>query len=199
MNNDRAPLGLLVSGLGAAALGISVFMPWYGVSITAAGAVSAQQQLTAVAARYGHVRLHAKAYTMGHQLFTVSAHQAMGRVSLILLGLAGLALLASLLRLVNMRGLLYATGSQIALFGTLAGLVVLFRMLFRPGAATASISFSLSWGIVLALGSALAITAGGMIAGSDRAGARAHRKRGPGPPPLARELSRVQVETRGRH
>jgi hypothetical protein len=49
MNDDRAPLGLLIAALGAAVLAVSVFLPWYGVSITASGAASAQQELATVA------------------------------------------------------------------------------------------------------------------------------------------------------
>ncbi|HEY2353999.1 MAG TPA: hypothetical protein VGH79_03760 [Gaiellaceae bacterium] len=201
MDHDHAPVGLLISALGAAVLAISVFQPWYGVSITATGATTAQQQLAAVAERYGNATLQAQAHTVGaqfesltgRQLFTVSAHQTMGHVSTILLVLAGIALLASLLRLANLRGLLYATGSQIALLGGMAALVVLFRMLLRPAAATSSISFSLSWGIVLALGSASAIAVGGLIAGSDRTIHRAGTRRGPGAPPLMAPPSRAEI------
>jgi len=201
MEKDHAPVGLLISTLGAAVLALSVFQPWYGVSITASGAATAQQALAAAAEKYGNTTLQAEAHKIGakfgsltgHQLATVSAHQAMGHVSTILLGLAGLALLASLLRLANMRGLFYATGSQIALIGGMAAGVVLFRMLLRPAAATSSISFSLSWGIVLALGGALAIAAGGLIAGSDRSRGRHGQRIGPGAPPLMAPPSRREL------
>jgi len=54
MVDDRAPLGLLIAALGAAVLAVSVFLPWYGVSITASGAASAQQELSTVAQQYGN-------------------------------------------------------------------------------------------------------------------------------------------------
>src|SRR5262249_13224271 len=52
MSDDRSQLGFLVAALGAAVLAVSVFLPWYGVSITASGAATAQQQLTTVAQQY---------------------------------------------------------------------------------------------------------------------------------------------------
>ena len=205
MVEDHAPVGLLIAALGAAVLAISVFQPWYGVSITASGAASAQRELAAVAAQYGNTALRAEANAIGaefgsltgHQLATVSARQALTHVSPILLALAGIALLASLLRLAGTRGLLYATGGQIALAGGIAASVVLCRMLLRPAMATASISFSLSWGIWLALLSTAAIVGGGLV-GSDRARKRRSPAYGPGPPPLKtppslQELSRASL------
>ncbi len=187
---DRAPFGLLVAALGAAVLAISVFQPWYGVSITPSGAAAAQQELVTLAQRYGNSTLQAEANGVGakfsslagRQLATVSAHQTMRHLSLLLLGLAGVALLASLLRLADLRGLLFATGGQIALCGVLAAGVVLFRMLFRPGAEANAIALSLSWGIWLALLSAGAIVGGGLTAGNARTIMRARPKVGPGPP-----------------
>jgi len=206
MDDDHAPVGLLISALAATVLAISVFMPWYGVSITATGAAAAQQELATVAKEYGNPAFQTQANGVGsqfnsiagRQIATVSAHEIMKRVSLILLVLAAIALLASLLRLARMRGMLFATGSQIALVGGLAFAVVFFRMLVRPGAAPDLISLSLSWGIYLALLSAATVVAGGLIAGSDRMSNRVTRKHGPGPPrlmapPSVRELSRESL------
>jgi hypothetical protein len=174
MADDRAPLGLLIAALGAAVLAVSVFLPWYGVSITASGAASAQQELTAVAQRYGNTALQTRASELGpafsslagRQLTTVSAHQASKDVSVILLLLAGIALLAALLRLAGIGGLLDAGGGQIALAGGIAALFVLFRMLSRPAAHTDLLSLSLAWGSWLALLGAAAIVGGGLLAGS---------------------------------
>src|SRR2546421_385501 len=113
MVEDRAPVGLLVAALGAVVLALSVFAPWYGVRITASGATTARQELAVVAKQYGNPALQTQAIRLGsqfsslteRQVATVSAHQASKRVSLILLGLAGVALLASLLRLAGTRGL----------------------------------------------------------------------------------------------
>jgi len=98
----------------------------------------------------------------------VSAHEALKDISLILLVLAGISLLASLLRLAGIPGLLEAGGGQIAVAGGVAALFVLYRMVTPPGAQTNLVSLSLSWGSWLALLSAAAIAVGGFLAGSSQ-------------------------------
>jgi hypothetical protein len=174
MADDRAPIGLLIVALGAVVLAISVFQPWYGVSITASGAASAQQELDAVAQQYGNTALQTGASRVGamfssvagRQLATVSAHDVSKDISRILLVLAVVSLLAALLRLAGVTGLFDASGGQIALAGGMAVLFVLYRMLERPGVESNLVSLSLSWGIWLALLGAAAIVAGGFLAGS---------------------------------
>jgi hypothetical protein len=176
MSDDRSQLGFLVAALGAAVLAVSVFLPWYGVSITASGAAAAQRQLSTVAQQYGNSTLQAGASQIGaefsslagRQLTTVSAHEALKDVSVILLLLAGISLLASLLRLAGIPGLIEASGVQIAVAGGVATLFVLYRMVTPPGAQTNLVSLSLSWGSWLALLSAAAIVAGGFLAGSSQ-------------------------------
>jgi len=188
MVEDRAPLGLIIAAVGAAVLAISVFLPWYGLSITQSGATATQQQLVSAAEQYGNTTFQTEVkgvgtrfrLLVGRRLATVSAHQALGHVSLILLILAGVAFLASLLRLANARGLLYATGGQIALVGVLAAGVVLFRIAMKPGAAGDPVALSLNWGAWLALASAGTIVVGALLAGSERARRRARPKVGPG-------------------
>ena len=167
MAKDRAPGGFLISALGAAVLAVSMFLPWYSVSITASGAASAQQQLATVAQQYGNANLQAMANqvgagfnsVVGRQITTVSAHEVLKDISVILLLLAGVALLASLLRL---GGVFETSGGQIALVGVVAVVFVLFRMLSPPSLHTGLISLSLSWGAWLALGAATAIAVGGL-------------------------------------
>ncbi len=96
-----------------------------------------------------------------------------------LLVLAGISLLASLLRLAGIGGLLEAGGGQIAVAGSVAALCVLFRMLSPPGAQADLVSLSLSWGIWLALLSAAAIVAGGLISTSSQARRRPAGSYGP--------------------
>jgi hypothetical protein len=173
--DERASLGFLISALGAAVLAVSVFLPWYGVGITAAGAASAQQELAAVAQQYGNTTFQTGASQVGaefsslagRRLATVSAHDALKDIGPLLLVLAAVALLASLLRLADIRGLLEAGGGPIALAGSTAALFVVYRMLVRPGGqAPDLVSLSLAWGIWLALLGAAAIVAGGFLAGS---------------------------------
>lgn len=174
MAEDRTRLGLLISALGAAVLAVSVFLPWYAVSITATGAASAQQALASIAQQYGNATFQTEANALGaafssfagRQLTTLSAHEALKYVSAILLLLAGISLLASLLRLADVSGLIDAGGGQIALAGSAAALCVLFRMGTRPAAQTDFTSLSLSWGVWLALGGAAAIVVGGLWSAS---------------------------------
>jgi hypothetical protein len=176
MVDDRAPLGLLIAALGAAVLAVSVFLPWYGVSITASGAASAQQELATVAQQYGNTSFQTGASELGaefsslagRQVATVSAHDVLKDIGPILLILAAVSLLASLLRLAGVTGLFDAGGGQIALAGGTAALFVLHRMLVRPAAQMNLVSLSLSWGVWLALLGAAAIVAGGFLAGSVR-------------------------------
>jgi hypothetical protein len=173
MVDERPQIGFLVSALGAAVLAVSVFLPWYGVGITPSGAAAAQQQLAGVAQQYGNASFQSGANQLGaefsalagRQLATVSAHDVLKDISVILLVLAGLTLLASLLRLAGLTGL-EAGGGQVALSGGVAALFVLYRMISPPGAQTDLVSLSLSWGIWLALLSAAAIVAGGLLASS---------------------------------
>ena len=174
MVDDRAPLGLLLAALGAAVLAVSVFLPWYGVSITPSGATSAQQELANVAQQYGNSTLQARVGEVGaefdalagRQLATVSAHQVLKDIGPILLVLAGISLLASLLRLAGIAGPIEGGGGQIALAGGTAALFVLYRMLVHPSAQTGLVSLSLSWGIWLALLGAAAIVVGGFLSAS---------------------------------
>jgi hypothetical protein len=175
MRDDGSQLGFLVAALGAAVLAVSVFLPWYGVSVTQSGAAAAQQQLSAVAQYYGNATLQAEANEFGaafssiagQQLASVSAHDVLKRISVVVLVLAGVSLLASLLRLAGFSGL-EAGGGQIALVGGLAALFVLYRMINPPGAQTGLVSLSLGWGIWLALLSAAAIVVGGLLATTDQ-------------------------------
>jgi hypothetical protein len=101
MVDNRAPRGLVVSALAAAVLAVSMFLPWYSVSITPSGAAAAQQEFAAVAQEYGNADLQTMADQIGARfgsvagrpLTTVSAHQALKDISKIVLLLAGIALL----------------------------------------------------------------------------------------------------------
>ena len=165
--DDRPSRGLLLSALGSAVLAVSVFLPWYSVSITPAGAAAAQQQFTSAAQQYGNTAMQALAGEIGARLgsvagrpiVTLSAHQALQDLSVVVLLLAGLSLLASLLRLADV---VEVSGDQIALVGFAAALCVLFRMLSPPGSHGGLVSFSLSWGSWLSLVAAAAIVGGGL-------------------------------------
>lgn len=167
MADKRSSPGLLISALAAAVLAVSVFLPWYSLSITPTGAAEAQQQLATVAQQYGNASLQSMANVVGSQfssvagrpLATVSAHQALKNLSKLLLLLAAVALVASLLTLADV---VEVGGGQIALVGFVAVLFVLYRMVSRPGADSGFLSLSLGWGSWLALVAAVGIVVGGL-------------------------------------
>ena len=175
MNEGRASGGLLLSALGAAVLAVATFQPWYEITITPAGAAAAQQQLSTAAQQYGNSAMQTLANQIGagfnsvagRPLASVSAHQSLKHVSLVLLILAGASLLVALLRLA---GMLDTGNGWIAIFGLLAALCVLYRMFSPPNPAAGLMSLSLVWGSWLALIGASAIVVGG--AWSPSAGAR---------------------------
>jgi hypothetical protein len=170
MVDDHLRLGSLISAIGAALLAVSVFLPWYGVALTASGAASAQQALNNVAQQYGNATFQTQAKMIGlgfgaftgHQVTTLSAHQALKYLNVILLILAAIAFLAALLRLSGASGLIQTGGSQVALVGLLATVCVLFRMVERPAAPEEIFSLSLGWGIWLALASSVAVVIGSL-------------------------------------
>ena len=171
MVESRSRFGPAVAVTGGAVLALSVFLPWYSVGITPGGAAYAQQQINAVAQQYGNSTLQAAATSIGaqfptlagHSLGTVSAHQILKTISVVLLILAALAFLGGLLWLVEADAPIQINGGQVAAVGAIATLFVLFRMVEHPGPSAAFVSLSLSWGIWLAFLSSLAIVAGGLL------------------------------------
>jgi hypothetical protein len=170
MAEDRPRTGSLVAAIGAALLAVSVFQPWYAVTLTAGGIVSAQQTINNLAVQYGNTAFQSQARGLassfgalsGHQVATLSAHQTLKYLHVVLLILAAVAFVWTLLHLAGASQPTRASGGQIALIGVMATLCVLFRMVDRPSAREEVFSLSLSWGAWLALGSCLAIVVGGV-------------------------------------
>jgi hypothetical protein len=170
MDQDRLSYGPLIATIGSALLAVSVFLPWYALSFTAAGIAFSEQQLQSVATQFGNSafqsevsNLHSKLGVLaGHPIGTVTAHAAFKYLSWVLLILAAVAFVSSLLRLARASQPAPVGAGQVALVGALATLCVLFRMVERPFSAEGFVSLSLSGGAWLALGSSLAITVGGL-------------------------------------
>ena len=152
-------------------LAVSVFLPWYGVSLTANGTAYFQQVTDTVVTQWGNAALQSQLGAAnarvgglaGHQLATLSGHQALKYTSIILLVLGGAAFLLALLRLVDPPGLLSTKGSSIAGLGVLASICVLFRMgepPSAPGQFAEYFSLSLHYGAWLALLSSVGIVLG---------------------------------------
>jgi hypothetical protein len=172
MSDDRPGYGPLVATASSAMLAVSVFLPWYGVSLTAGGAAYFQQVTDNVVAQWGNAALQSQLGAAnarvgglaGQQLATLSGHQALKYTSTILLLLGGVAFLVALLRLVDSPGLPSVKGSSMVGLGILATICVLFRMgepPSAPGQFAEYFSVSLHYGAWLALVSSL-----GMVFGS---------------------------------
>ena len=141
MVGDRSRYGLFVSVLGAAVLATAVFLPWYGQSITA----------------------HASLGALAHRRFdAVSAHQALGGSGIVLLVLAGLAMLDALPPLARApaRPCQPARVARFVLLGAVATVYVLYRMADPPTPAGGLVALSLREGAWLALLGSLTMVLG---------------------------------------
>ena len=170
MAADRSPTGWLISALGAIVLIVSVFLPWYGISLTARGVEYMQQVESEQVQKFGNATLqgelgslHARLGVLaGQQLGSISAHQAFSRISVVLLVVGGIGVLIALLPLARERISDFdGTGPWLALLGALATACVLYRMAFLPN-GQAIFSLSLRAGAWLALLGSLALVVGGL-------------------------------------
>jgi hypothetical protein len=171
MAGDRSRYGLAVSALGAIVLAVSVFLPWYGVSFTSTGIAFVAQIGDQVASQYGNATLqsymnglHPDLATLAGQQFTaLSAHQALRELNIVLLVLAGLALLDALLPLARSDAAMPAgAGGSVVVLGTIATACVLYRMVDPPIPAGGLLSLSLREGAWLALLGSLTMVLGGL-------------------------------------
>src|SRR5437879_6765278 len=104
MRDANPAYGQLVAALGAIVLAVSVFLPWYGVSISARGIEAAQQAGDQVVAQFGNARLQQEwssqqaglGVIAGREIASVSARDALHKINVVLLVLAGLAILLAL-------------------------------------------------------------------------------------------------------
>jgi hypothetical protein len=172
MAGDRPRYGLLISALGAVVLAVSVFLPWYGVSFTAAGLAFAQQIGDQAVSQFGNAALqgylgefHANLNSLaGHQFIALSAHQALKNMNVVLLVIAGVAIVIALMALAGVGALsLDGHRAPLALLGILAALCVLFRMVDPPSPAGGLLALSLREGAWLALLGSAAMVAGALL------------------------------------
>ncbi|MCW3068286.1 MAG: hypothetical protein JWL67_911 [Solirubrobacterales bacterium] len=171
MAGERSRYGLVVSALGAVLLGVSVFLPWYGVSFTASGIAAVQQIGDQVAAQFGNATLqsyvggfHARLGALaGQQFLALSAHQALKDLNIVLLVLAALALLDALVPLARHASRVpEGAGASLVLLGSVASACVLYRMLVPPMLAGGLVSLSLREGAWLALLGSLMMVGSGV-------------------------------------
>jgi hypothetical protein len=170
MTGSRPRYGLLISACGAVALAIAVFLPWYGVSFTPHGIALAEQYGDEAAAQFGNATLqsymssvHASFATLaGHEFTSLSAHQALSNLNVLILILAGIGCAIALLALAGMASL-DGSRAPLALLGALAAICVLYRMVDPPSPAGELLALSLREGAWIALLGALAMIGGALL------------------------------------
>jgi hypothetical protein len=171
MTADRSRYGLLVSALGAIVLAVSVFLPWYGLSLTANGIAFVQRLGAQAVSQFGNASLQGELPSLhaglsalaGHQLGTVSAHQALTNISVVLLIVACLGILIALIPLARPEPVSAGgDGGLISLLGAVAVICVLYRIVDPPNPADGFLSISLRGGAWLALLGSLAMVLGGL-------------------------------------
>jgi hypothetical protein len=171
MSDDLRGYGPLVAAVGAIALGVSVFLPWYGVSFTPSGLAFTRQIGDQFVSQFGNSALQSQLGSFhaalsglaGHEVVSVSARDALSTIHVILLVLAGAALLATL-RMLGASGgsLLEAQRGWIALLGLVAGALVLYRIVVPPLPEGGLIALSLREGAWIGLVASVAMIAGGL-------------------------------------
>jgi hypothetical protein len=169
MAGERPRYGLLVSALGAVVLAISVFLPWYGVSFTPHGIAFAQQLGKQVASQLGNATLQSYMASLhanlsglaGHEFLSLSAHQALRTLNVVLLIAGGLGCVIALFALAGSTSGEANRGS-LALLGALAAACVLYRMVQPPSPGGDMLSLSLREGAWLSLLGAAAMVVGAL-------------------------------------
>ncbi len=161
MASDRSRYGLLVSALGSALLAVSVFLPWYSLSLTPDGASFAANFTQDLARQFGNGSLqqlaagvHGNLVSLsGQQIAALSAHQALHDLNVVLLVLAGIALLDSLFTLARGTSASAGGGSGhlVTLVGVIAAVCVAYRMAAPPVPSGGLVALSLREGSWLAL------------------------------------------------
>jgi hypothetical protein len=168
---SRSTYGLLVAAIGAVLLAVAVFLPWYGVSFNAHAIAAAEQAGEQFAAQYGNAALQSHLGSLhtsltglvNHEVFALSAHQALSTLNVVLLIIAGLGLLIALLALAGPASASSeANRVPLALLGLLGAVCVAFRMVDRPSPAGELILLSLREGAWLALLGCICMAVGAM-------------------------------------
>ena len=159
---------MTVAVLDSVALGVSVFLPWYHLTLTDSGVAAAQQGLDQAFQQLNDPHLQGLATNLkdsfsglaGHSMGNVSAHQSLKVISVVLLVLAAISFVAALLRLAD--GAPNLGGGQIAAVAATAAIFVIYRMAVVPQAQGGYVSVSVTWGAWVALASCAAIILGAL-------------------------------------
>jgi hypothetical protein len=146
MARARSRYGLLASAAGAALLAVSVFLPWYAVTLHAtSGAPRAPGASVA-----------------SHAATALSGYHALQYLSVVLLVIALLALLDALPPLLRSGAPPDGAGASLALLGSVATAAVAYHFVDPPSPAGSLGSPALREGLWLALVGSLLMLAGGL-------------------------------------
>ncbi|MEA2315495.1 MAG: hypothetical protein QOI03_2187 [Solirubrobacteraceae bacterium] len=171
MAGDRSRYRLLCSACGAVLLAISVFLPWYGVSLTEHGVAVVGQVGDQIAAQFGNSSLQSEMGAMhahlaglaGQQLTALTAHQALREMNVVLLVVAALALLDALVALVRtVSPLPDGAGAAVVLLGSVATVCVLYRIVSPPTPQAGLLALSVREGAWLAMAGSLMMVVSGL-------------------------------------
>lgn len=171
MTGTRPRYGLAVSALGAVGLAIAVFLPWYGISFTAGGVALAQHVGEQVATQFGNASLQSEMASLhanlsglaGHEFASLSAHQALTTMNVVLLILAGLGCAIALLALAGpVTASSDANRLPLAVLGAVAAACVVYRTIDPPTPGGGYLALSLREGAWIALLGSIAIVAGAL-------------------------------------
>ncbi|MCW3033531.1 MAG: hypothetical protein JWM60_1876 [Solirubrobacterales bacterium] len=140
MTSERSRYGLFVSALGAIILIVSVFLPWYSAGAATSGSGA-----------------------LAHHAGQLTGEQALGGLSVILLVLAGLAMLDALFPIARAASAVPdGAGGAVVLLGLLASACVLYRMVDPATPFSATLGVSLLEGVWTALLGSLMVALGGL-------------------------------------
>ncbi len=163
MDAQPSRTGLAVSAVGGIVAAISVYQPWYGIGITQAGVGAAEAQISSVPglSRYAGTIGAAASGAVGRTIVSVSAHQALHQISVVLLIIAAAAILVSIIGLAGAEpSFAGQSGGGLVALGIIGALLTIFRMVDPPNGAPELITVTLRFGAFASLAGCAAIVVG---------------------------------------
>lgn len=167
MDSQRTRTGLAVSAGGGIVTAISVYQPWYGIGITGAGMRFAEQQISSLpglstfAGRFDAVAGAA----VGRSVASVSAHQALQQISVVLLIIAAAAIVVSIVGLAGANPAFPGqSAGPLAALGLIGALLTIYRMVDPPNPVPEFLTLTLRFGAYTTLLGCAAIVAGALWA-----------------------------------
>lgn len=149
-----------MSALGALALMAGLFLPWYGVALAPAGASALVEHGRPALVR-SLLALTGGTPSAGTAVATLSAREAFGVLSAIVLAAGCLSLLDALLGLAQTGTAPGGAGQAVVPLGLLAAACVGYRMAVPPSSLGPGLSVSLRAGAWLSLAGAALVALGG--------------------------------------